>query len=82
MNLPHGVEIDVAARHVARILASKVPAYTEADARLGVRLTSALELSLDGRNLLHASHVEVIDPSTDPVRRIPREFLVSVRWRP
>jgi iron complex outermembrane receptor protein len=40
-----------------------VPAYTEVDCRLGWRPLTRLELSLVGRNLLHAHHPEFGAPS-------------------
>lgn len=68
-------EIDDPATHLL-----KVPAFTEADARLAWRLRPALELSLEGFNLLHDSHVEYNNPSTSPVRRIPRSVYLGLRW--
>ncbi len=56
-----------------------VPAYVEADARVGWRVTDSLELSLAGYNLLHARHLEANDPSTYPEQSIERSFLVTLR---
>lgn len=57
------VHLDVAARHVAAISLFtyekvEVPAYTAVDARVGWSTRSNLELSLVGRNLFQASHLE------------------------
>jgi len=80
MNLGDRVELDVALRTVGRVSPSNVPAYTEADVRIGYRLTDTLEVSLAGANLLHDDHLEVIDPSTAPVTAIPRTVLLTLRW--
>jgi iron complex outermembrane receptor protein len=80
MNLTSRLELDAALRGVGRVSPSNVPAYVEADARIGWRLTESLRISLDGYNLLHARHFEVIDPATAPVTPIPRSVLVSLRW--
>jgi iron complex outermembrane receptor protein len=73
-------EIDLALRHVAKVDRAPVPAYTEADAHLGWRVTPKLTLALDGRNLLHDRHLEVWDPSTTPPRYIPRSVFASLRY--
>lgn len=44
-----------------------VPAYTELDVRLGVRLSDQLRLSIVGRNLLHDRHPEFGRPGIDRV---------------
>jgi iron complex outermembrane receptor protein len=77
-NLSPSVELDVALRRVGRVSPSAVPAYTEADARLGWRLSEQAELSLVGRNLLHESHLEVDNPATAPVTPIARSVYVSL----
>ena len=53
-----GVDLDVSLRHVGGLRFTTVPAYNEADARLGWRCSERLELALSGRNLLHAQHRE------------------------
>ena len=78
VDLPGGVELDVAVRRVARVQPSNVPAYSEADARLGWWVTDRVELSLVGRNLLHESHLEVINTGTSPVTPIPRSVYLSL----
>ncbi len=88
MELPWSTEFDVAFRgvdHVTRMILSGpvalVPGYVEADVRLGWSLSDDVELSLEGQNLLHDNHLEVVDPSTFPVRAIPRSVFVSLRSR-
>ena len=80
MNLGDRIEFDAALRSVGRIRPSNVPAYVEADARIGLRVTDQLQVSLNGYNLLHDSHVEVIDTATSPVTPIPRAVYLSLRW--
>lgn len=46
-----------------------VPAYVEADARLGWRLNERVELSVAGFNLLDASHPEAAEPRRREARR-------------
>lgn len=73
-------EIDLALRAVAKVDRAPVPAYTEADAHFGWRLSDTLTVALDGHNLLHKRHLEVWDPSTTPPRYIPRSVLLSLRY--
>jgi iron complex outermembrane receptor protein len=54
-----------------------VPAYLEADIRLGWRVTPALELSLAGLNLVHDHHPETPTP---PAMEIPRSVYAGLRW--
>jgi iron complex outermembrane receptor protein len=80
MDLPGRFELDGTVRHVARLPSPVVPAYTELDLRLGWSATDALELSLTGQNLLHASHPEFGPPS--PLRQeIQRSVFGKVTWR-
>jgi hypothetical protein len=60
--------------------ATRVPAYTELDARLAGLIAPAVELSLAGSNLLHDDHLEYNNPGTAPVRRIPRSAHMGLRW--
>lgn len=49
---------DLSLRYVARLPLAAVPSYHELDARLAWQVRPDLELSLQGRNLLHARHAE------------------------
>jgi len=80
MNLSPRVEFDVGLRAVGRVSPTNVPAYVEADARIGWRITDQVALSLNGYNLLHSDHLEVINPATATVMAIPRSAYVSLRW--
>lgn len=57
-----------------------VPSYVDLDLRLGWRLSAAWELSLVGRNLLHARHVEYGLPSPTRVE-IARSVFAKAAWR-
>ncbi len=93
MNFGSDWELDLDLRNVAHVktpaLVSFVPqiyrtvavtpSYTEADARVGWRFASGLELSLDGINLLHSRHLEFNDPSSYPPRSIQRSVFVTLK---
>ena len=74
------VGFDIALRRVAKIDNAPVPAYTEADAHLDWRLSQALELSLDGHNLLNPRHLEMWDTADSPPRYVPRSVFVTLRY--
>ena len=74
------VGFDLALRRVAKIDNAPVPAYTEADAHIDWRIGRALELSLDGRNLLKARHLEMWDVADSPPRYVSRSVFVTLRY--
>ena len=79
-DLPGNVQIDGQLRHVGRLPSPVVPAYTEMDLRIGWRPIPSLDLSLIGRNLLHASHPEFGAPS--PLREeVRRSIYGRATWR-
>lgn len=71
------VTLDAALRHVGERPDPLVSAYTEADLRIGWRVSPRLMLSITGNNLLHASHIEYAGGE-----RVPRSVLAGVRWQP
>jgi iron complex outermembrane receptor protein len=86
MNLPRGVELDLAVRWIDTVhnnsgpTPGTVPSYTELDMRLGWRATNSLELALVGQNLLHDHHPEAGFP--DAAREeIARSVYGKVAWR-
>jgi iron complex outermembrane receptor protein len=80
MDLPSGFELDGSLRHVARLPAPVVPAYTELDLRLGWNAMKNLDFSLIGQNLLHSAHPEFGAPS--PARKeVERSLFGRVTWR-
>jgi iron complex outermembrane receptor protein len=79
-NFGRHVEMDLALRGVGALPSPAVPSYVEVDARLGLRLTDALALSVSGYNLADKRHLEFAGTSA-PRTYIPRSFYVSTRWR-
>lgn len=87
MNLWDRLEFDIGLRGIGAVTQKNlvggqmhlVPAYAEADARIGWRLTGSTQLSLDGYNLLHDHHLEAYDPGTFAPQYIPRSFLLNIR---
>jgi len=85
MNLTPRLELDIALRRVGDVKGSLtpaviVPAYTEADLRLGWRIGERLEVSLDGFNLLNDHHLELDDRTSAPRRTVPRSIYANLRW--
>ena len=80
LDLPRGFEVDGFLRYVGRLPHPVVEAYTEFDARLGWRATSALELSVIGQNLLHARHRE-FQLATTRREEFQRGVYVRMLWR-
>ena len=78
MNLAHGLQLEVNLRRVAALPNPALPAYTEADVRLGWQTLKHLELSLAGFNLLHRRHAE-FSTAGDP-NEVPRSVVASARW--
>ena len=79
-DLPGNVQVDGQLRYVSRLPSPVVPAYTELDLRIGWSPIPRLDLSLLGRNLLHASHPEFGAPS--PLREeVRRSVYGRVTWR-
>jgi iron complex outermembrane receptor protein len=72
--------LDAALRHVSSLPAGPVPDYTTADVRLARRFDSGIELSVSGRNLLQAHHLEVPGGSAGNVE-VERSVLAGVTWR-
>jgi iron complex outermembrane receptor protein len=59
---------------------AQVPGYGELDLRLGWRASDRVSLSLAGRNLLHARHVEYGFPSPTQAQ-IGRSLYATMVWR-
>lgn len=78
LDLPHDLEVYIGLRQVGSLQLAHVPAYFEADLRLGWHVTPELEIAIAGQNLVHASHVEATD-GFGVNYRIPRSVLGSLR---
>jgi iron complex outermembrane receptor protein len=70
------VLFDLDLRAVGRLQQATVPAYAELGGRLAWNMSSHLQLTLSGANLIHARHVEY--PGGDA---IPRRILAGLQWR-
>jgi iron complex outermembrane receptor protein len=74
------IQVDLTWRHVSELAVGPVPAYSTADARIGLRVSPRLELSVVGRNLLQPSHIEDAgDPG--PLVGIERSGYAQLTWR-
>jgi len=84
--LTHDVRWDASLRWVDTLninsgpTVKTVPSYFELDSRLAWQLSHGIELSLVGRNLLHASHPEYGFPGPRRVD-IERTVYARVQWR-
>ena len=82
LTLTSALELDAAIYYVGNIPLQKVPSYVRTDIRLGWQFNPHLELSLSGRNLTNAGHVEFNGPDENtalaPVRR---SISGTVTWR-
>jgi iron complex outermembrane recepter protein len=78
LDLPRGLEADLALRYVGVLPDPRIPGYVEADARLGWSPRPGLTLALVGRDLLHDQHPEF---SSLPQREIQRRGEVQLEWR-
>jgi iron complex outermembrane receptor protein len=79
VDLPSNVQLDLQLYRIESLPEPTVPAYTELNARLGWFVTAALELAIQGRNLLHATHAEYGEANARS--EIERSFHGLVRWR-
>ncbi|MGN6820599.1 MAG: TonB-dependent receptor plug domain-containing protein [Sphingomonas sp.] len=70
------LSFDAGIRRVGTRPDPRVPAYTEADARLAWKLSPGFSLFASGQNLLHAWHIEYADGE-----RVPRAVLLGFRWQ-
>ncbi|HEX5454184.1 MAG TPA: TonB-dependent receptor [Stellaceae bacterium] len=78
IDLPHNLDLFVAARQIGALDNVPVGSYFEMDASLGWHITPRLELSITGLNLLHASHVETFNTPGTTVA-IPRSVYARLR---
>lgn len=75
-DLNAALELDLQVRRVGALPDPAVAAYTAVDARLGWRVNPRLELSVTGRNLNRANHVEWGNNVNTP-----RSVFVKTVWR-
>jgi iron complex outermembrane receptor protein len=79
MNFSDNLELNLRVRAIGALPSPKVPAYVEAEARLGWHATENLEFWIAGFNLLHERHIEFAGSTGGP-RRIERSAYAGVRW--
>ena len=79
MNLTSNVTFDWDMRYVPALPAPFIPAYVEANARLGLRLNKDIEFSIVGSNLFEDHHAEFLNPSI-AARQIPRSVSAGINW--
>ena len=75
MNFGRRFTFDAILRHVAVLPDPYVPAYYELNARLGWQVNNALQVAVNGMNLLHSRHQEFADGEF-----IERSGSLEVRW--
>jgi hypothetical protein len=73
MDLPGNLQFDLDFRAVDDLPSPQVPGYVEANARLAWRITPSVEVAIVGTDLVHARHVEFINPSI-PAQEVPAVF--------
>ena len=82
-DLRHDLELDLQARYVSALRTYGIPDYLTADLRLGWRVTSRLDLALNGRNLIGPARKEfgtnLVNASDAYL--IPREYYVTANLR-
>jgi iron complex outermembrane receptor protein len=80
-SLPGSLELDAYLRHASALPNPAMEGYTTMDARIGWRATSALEISLSGRNLLDRQHPEFV--TTNSLNeQVHRSGALKVTLRP
>ncbi|WP_293366074.1 TonB-dependent receptor [Phenylobacterium sp.] len=76
MDLGQRFTLDGDLRYVGALPNDVVPAYVELNSRLGWNITDRLQISVSGRNLLHARHLEY--PGGDAIQRA---VSADLQWR-
>ncbi len=75
-------EINSVLRYVGAVERHRIDAYLELDVNWVRRLNRNLEVTLGGRNLLHATHEEFVDPVVGtPRTQVRREAYLQMAWR-
>ena len=78
MNLTHGVDVDFTLRAVGGLPNPDVPSYVALDGHLGWKISTTMDLSLSGFNLLNKRHAEF---GASPNRSVlGRSVYVKLGW--
>lgn len=80
VNIPGRIELGTVLRYVDKLPAPYVKAYMGLDARIGWKLSEAIELSVVGQNLLDKNHYEFIPSSPSP-RQVERSIYGKIICR-
>lgn len=75
------IELGASLYRVGALPSLDVPAYTRLDARIAWHPRPDLEVSLTGRNLLEAEHIEFVNASGPRTTAIPRSLFLATTWR-
>ena len=78
MDLGHHVSLQTDLRYVDALPAPFVPAYVELNSRVAWDVSSRVQFSLSGFNLLHDHHQEF--PASE-ASAVPRSVYAALRWR-
>ncbi len=79
MQLSRRLDLDAALRYVGALPDPTLPHYFELNGRLGWRVSPAVDVSINGLNLLHARHFEL--PVAQGGEAIGRSVMAEARWR-
>lgn len=79
MALDHRIVWDATLRYVGALPNPPLAHYVELGSRLGFKATEAVDLSINGLNLLHARHFE--SPFSQGGEAIDRSVMAEVRWK-
>lgn len=78
MNLTHGMDVDFTLRAVGGLPNPDVPSYVALDGHLGWKISTTMDLSLSGFNLLNKRHAEF---GASPSRSLlGRSVYAKLRW--
>jgi iron complex outermembrane receptor protein len=78
MDITKDIDFDVSFRTIDELMHPSIPSYSAVDARIGWRVTDALELSLAAFNIFDDHHPET---GGAPLSEIRRTVYAGARWR-
>ena len=80
IDLGDDVTWDLDLRQIGALPNSPVPSYFELNAKIAWRVSQAVELSLSGLNLLHAHHLEYVQPGATIGAEVERTVYAGATW--
>lgn len=82
IDLPRGIEVDPTYRAVSALQNGSARGYHTVDLHVGRRLSRALELAVNGRNLVGGRHVEFLPTIVNTLPSVVRPTVgLSATWR-